>query len=227
MSDQEENKSAPASRKGFSGAQVTGIVLLTMLVTVFAGWWIVRTYLFPSQLEPVELSQREQVELGTKLRRLGVVTSSPNSSASDNQVARPEPYTEKNADRNVFLSERELNSLLANDPKLASRLAVDLADDLASVVVLIPIPQDFPVMPGRTVRVNAGAEVSFAAGRPVVALKGVSIMGVPVPNAWLGNLKNVDLVREFGGNDGFWKSFADGIDEIRVEDGQLLIRLRE
>jgi hypothetical protein len=29
-------------------------------------------------------------------------------------------------------------------------------------------------------------------------------MGVPIPNAWLGNLKNVELAQEFSGNDGFW-----------------------
>ena len=58
-------------------------------------------------------------------------------------------------------------------------------------------------------------------------LKGVSVFGVPIPNAWLGNLKNVDLVAEFGGNQGFWKTFADGVETIQVTDGQLLINLKE
>jgi hypothetical protein len=52
-------------------------------------------------------------------------------------------------------------------------------------------------------------------------------MGVPIPNAWLGNLKNIDLVQEFGGNRGFWKTFADGIEYIHVENGRLLIKLKE
>ena len=80
---------------------------------------------------------------------------------------------------------------------------------------------------GRTLRVNAGVELSFANGRPLVKLKGVSLMGVPIPNAWLGNLKNVDLVNEFGANPGFWQSFAAGVDYIQVEDGRLLVRLKE
>ena len=37
----------------------------------------------------------------------------------------------------------------------------------------------------------------------------------PSPNAWLGNLKNVDLVKEFGGDEGFWKSFSDGVENIQ------------
>jgi hypothetical protein len=52
-------------------------------------------------------------------------------------------------------------------------------------------------------------------------------MGVPIPNAWLGNLKNVDLVNEFGADRGFWKSFSEGVDNIRVEEGQMKIKLRE
>ena len=51
--------------------------------------------------------------------------------------------------------------------------------------------------------------------------------GVPIPNAWLGGLKNIDLVREFGGGEGFWKALADGIEDIRVQDGKLLIQLAE
>ena len=58
-------------------------------------------------------------------------------------------------------------------------------------------------------------------------MKGVSVWGVPIPNAWLGGLKNIDLVKEFGSSEGFWKSFAEGIEDIRVEDGKLLIQLAE
>jgi hypothetical protein len=34
-------------------------------------------------------------------------------------------------------------------------------------------------------------------------------------------------VREFGGEAGFWKSFADGVDHIRVSEGRLEIELKE
>jgi hypothetical protein len=52
-------------------------------------------------------------------------------------------------------------------------------------------------------------------------------MGVPVPNAWLGGIKNIDLIREFGSDEGFWKTFSDGIDSIRVVEGFLQIRFKE
>ena len=86
---------------------------------------------------------------------------------------------------------------------------------------------EFPVLGGKILRVHAGLNLSYANARPIVALKGVSIMGVPIPNAWLGNLKNVNLVDEFGTDPGFWKAFADGVERIQVEDGRLLIELKE
>jgi len=70
-------------------------------------------------------------------------------------------------------------------------------------------------------------ETRFAEGRPVIILKGVSIWGVPMPNAWLGNMKNIDMVQEFGADKGFWKSFADGVEEIEVKEGKLRILLKE
>ena len=52
-------------------------------------------------------------------------------------------------------------------------------------------------------------------------------MGIPIPNAWLGGLKNVDLIREFGDAGGFWEAFAKGVEDIQVEEGKLKITLRE
>jgi len=51
--------------------------------------------------------------------------------------------------------------------------------------------------------------------------------GIPIPNAWLGSIKNVDLVREFGGQGGFWDLFSRGVEDIRVLNGSLFVKLRE
>ena len=75
-------------------------------------------------------------------------------------------------------------------------------------------------------RVSAGVEMAFANARPKVILKGISLMGVPIPGAWLGGLKNVDLISEFGDQGGFWSNFAEGVDNIEVHEGQLRIQLK-
>ncbi len=159
--------------------------------------------------------------------RLGDPRPASRRTAPEVRRLEPEPYSEEGASREIALTERELNALLARNTDLASRLAIDLSKDLASAKLLITLDEEAPLLGGETVKVTAGLELRYSAGRPVVALKGVSIWGVPIPNAWLGGIKNVDLVQEFGYEAGFWQGFAAGVDDLQVEEGVLKIRLKE
>ena len=214
-------------KKGSARTKLIVIVLATVAITL-AGVWVVRTYLYPKAFRPVELSAREQQVLDDKLERLDVGGISQSSQALDQPAAlEPEQYRENEGQREISLTEKELNGLLAHNTDLASRLAVDLSDDLASAKLLIPMQEGFPVVGGKTIRIDAGLELAFANNRPVVVLRGVSVMGVPIPNSWLGNLKNIDLVQEFGGDSGFWNAFADGVESLQLSDGEIKIRLKE
>lgn len=221
------------SRKGFSGTQVALFVLIAVLLTAALSFWVFRTYIQPADFKPVELSNKEQRALDGKLQRLGVDPRDllPDAKREDKFDADgrlvPEKYAETAENREVRMSERELNAMLASNPDLAKRFAVDLSDNLASAKLLIHVDPDMPFMGGKTLRVNTGVEIGFQNERPIVKLRGVSIMGVPVPNAWLGNLKNVDLVEQFGADPGFWKSFSAGVELIELEEGQLHIKLKE
>ena len=139
---------------------------------------------------------------------------------------KPQKYSEVNGERNLSFSGKELNALLASNTDMAKKLAIDLSQDLISARILIPLDQDFPVLGGKTLRVSTGVELAYKNSRPRVILKGVTIMGVPIPNAWLGGLKNIDLISEFGDQQGFWKSFSEGVDDIHVEDGSLKVSLK-
>ncbi len=48
-----------------------------------------------------------------------------------------------------------------------------------------------------------------------------------MPNAWLGYMKNKNLVEEFGTDGGFWQLFAEGVRDIKVREGHIRIRLKE
>jgi hypothetical protein len=223
-------------QRGLRASQVIWIVVATILLTAAATFWLLRTYIYAKDFTPVELAVDEQQILDKKLRTLGF-DPQPGSAAApvdqsstpetDREWLRPERYAEAGAPREVTFSERELNALLANNKDIARKLAVDLADDLVSARLLVHIDPDFPVMGGKTLRVAAGVEMAFRQARPVVVLKGVSVMGIPIPNAWLGGLKNIDLIGEFGDQNGFWQGFADGVDDIRVEEGRLKVKLKE
>lgn len=224
----------PAHKRGFRAIHILWIVLATILLTAAATYWVVRTYVYAKDFTPVQLSQSEQQVLNAKLKQLGYqpgpiaeTTRQSRPKESDEQWLRPERYSEAGARREVNFSERELNAMVANNQDLAKKLAIDLGDDLVSARLLLPVDKDFPILGGKTLRVSTGVEMAFRDAKPVVILKGVSIMGVPIPNAWLGGLKHIDLISEFGDGQGFWAAFAEGVENIRVVEGELRIVLKE
>jgi len=228
-----------ASRKrGLRWSHVVWIVIATILLTAGATYWTVRTYVFAKDFKPVVLKQKELVVLNKKLKQLGFAPETSKQDVKGNQSTQknefdsdgklvPEAYSEIGSKREVSLTERELNALLAKNTDLARKLAIDLSDNLMSAKLLLPVDQDFPLLGGKTLRVTGGLEVAYQNDKPIVILKGVSIMGVPVPNAWLGGMKNIDLVKEFSTSEGFWKAFSDGVENIHVGDGQLIIKLKK
>lgn len=215
-----------------SAGKLFGIIVAAMMLTMVSGLLLIKFWLFPSPFAPVVLSLDEEQRLERKLerfdygRRPAPAPGRPEAVISPSDL-KPEAYSEAGASREIRLSEREINGLIAQNTDLAQRMAVDFSQDLVSVKLLIPVDPDFPIMGGKVLKVRAGAEMAFRQGRPVVILRGISVMGVPLPNAWLGGLKNIDLIEAFGSDPGFWKNFADGVDAIEVREGSLRIVLRE
>ena len=238
---------------GLSWLKVMAIVIGTVILTLAVSFYFARTWFFPQPFTPVTLSTAETKQLDVKLARLEEVEHLPAIAAPQNkgrydnermrenstgqqsvspasqedQEARPERYDESNMSREIHFTERELNGLIAGNTDMGQRLAIDLSKDLVSANLLIALPPDSPIMAGRTVRIRAGLELAFRNSRPVVKLRGISIMGVPLPNAWMGQLKNIELVEQFGNDQGFWQAFADGVETVNVQDGALRIQLKE
>lgn len=205
-------------------ALVLGAVVVTAILTV----WAVKTNIFAREFQPITLNAKEEAVLDGKIEKLESFDASRGTGhVVPNGGLEPEAYSEDGASRRIAFTEKELNALLAKNTELARKLAIDLSDNLVSAKLLVPVDEDFPVLGGQLLRVKAGLGLMYEHGKPEVLIRGISTMGVPLPNAWLGGIKNIDLVKEFGGEQGFWKSFAAGIDNIRVEDGSLVINLKE
>ena len=226
----------PGSDNKFSWFKLILVVAVVTTVISVLTVVLVTRYLFPKEFEPVVLKPREEKVLRAKIDRLESLPppSTPTGKAeaqapgSDKPEAlEPERYSEDEAKRRISFTERELNALLAQNTDLATKLAIDLSDDLASAKLLVPLEPELPFFGGKTLRVSAGLELRYAERKPVVILKGISVWGVPIPNAWLGGIKNVDLVKEFGSGGGFWQLFSEGVDSIRVEEGRLTLQLKE
>ena len=231
MEEQIPSQHVPIQPKGFSVMQTLGVVALAMLITAVGTIFAIKILLFPPPFDPVTLSPQEEQQLSTKLSifegfgedsQANSLASTPTSSTT----LAPEKYSEDEGSRKVNFTEREINALLAKNTDLADKLAIDLAQDMVSIKLLIPLDPDFPILGGKTFKVKAGAELAYKEGKPVVKLKGVSLMGVPMPNSWLGGLKNIDLVKEYGADEGFWKAFSDGVESIGIEEGSLQVQLK-
>jgi len=232
MNNDTRNQGSPgiASRRGWMKPLVM-IIGAAAIATVIAVW-VITQYIFPAQLRSVSLSGSEERVLDAKVKSLSSLQQEENQSSQPPESIKeislkPERYSEDGAGREVTLSEKEINALLARNSDLARKLAIDLDDDMVSMKLLIPVEEGMPVLGGKTILVTAGVELAYTGGGPVVALKGVSLWGIPLPNAWLGNMKNIDLVKEYGAGKGFWHSFAAGVEGMKVEKGSLKIRLKE
>ena len=214
--------------------RILGIIALFFIVVITVSVWWIKHNLYANPFNPTKLNEREQQVLNTKLERLeqsfqkqGKFSGTRTDEEMTKERLEPEDYTEDPARREIRISEKELNALIAKDEKAARQIAINLSDDMISLKLIIPVDKDLPFLGGKTLRLSCGVTLRHEAGKPVVALRGVSIGGIPIPNAWLGNLKNVDLVHEFNGQHGFWGTLSKGVEDIKVSNGSLSIKLRE
>jgi hypothetical protein len=229
----EQDSRTPPKKSRFGWRHVLGIAFIAIIVVALLSAWWVKQNIYASQFEPTSLSAKEQEVLDSKLARLeksGVKEKSSAKKAKSyhqNMPLEPEPYSEDDAKREISLSEKELNALIAKDPETAKRVAIDLADDLVSVKLLVPMDKDFPILGGKTLRLFFGVTLSYKENRPIVAIRGISLGGVPLPSAWWGDIKNKNLVEEFGSEGGFWDQFSKGVQDIKIREGHLRIKLKE
>jgi hypothetical protein len=204
------------------------LVLLLSVLLVAAG---VRIY-YLMQLEReamVTLTPAEQSVLDGKLVRLreAAVGASPVAEegagegvAGQELDAVPEIYEEDPERRHLRFTERELNAAIARDPALAGRAAVRLSPGQVSSSFLVDVPEDLPVVGGRRLRVQAGLQLVTERDRVRARLLGISVAGIPLPNAWLGGLKGTDLLEGSG-----LGGLGAGIETVEVGEGWLALRL--
>lgn len=215
------------AKRRFGCLHVFLFILAAVVVIVIVCFFAFRAYLFPQPFRPVTLTAREEAALQTKLERLNVEVASPSPQPDKTVVLEPEAYSETADARKIQFTEKELNALLAKNTDLADKVAIDLSPGLVSARILVPIDPDVPVIGGKTLRLKTGLSYSFVDGKPVLMLKGVTVMGVPLPNAWLGGIKNIDLIQQAEQESGFWKTFSDGVESLQIEDGRVIIHLKE
>lgn len=200
--DPTEATAAPVPpRKG--SCLLVGIVTVLVLVLAAVGayLWINRP------IKPVELSQQETEVLESKIGSL--------------EAAPEEPVYEKGS-KEIILTERELNGLLNQNTNLGEKLKLTLATGEIHARIETDLEQDLPVVGGKKLKAKARFLVETVEGRPSLVLDDLTVWGASLPNDWLGGLKGQDLLGQIFAGGGL-----AGVEELRIERGQLVIRLAE
>ncbi|WP_019570803.1 hypothetical protein [Thioalkalivibrio sp. ALE11] len=225
-----------SSGKGVAGS--TGrppryLLILLGLAIIWAGFWG-WVQLQSGEPKSVELDVVEQEALDEKLQALERTRepARPRPDADrgeaivdlddpDTEPLVPELYEEEPAARRIAFSERELNALIARDPDLANRVSVRLTPGQVSTRVRVDVPADVPLLGGRTLNVNSGVHFETTEDEGVRArLVGVSVAGIPLPDAWLGGLKDEDLLALEP-----FRGLGAGIESVEVDEGAMTLQL--
>lgn len=207
-----------------------GRLLLTLLATFLAGgliaggvayWWFKR-HLDARALEPVRLAETEERVFEAKLQALAAAGEPGASPGAPSGGATVD-------ERTVQISGREINAFLA-ERGLGENIRVELARDLLHVAMIVPIPADsgLPLLAGANLRLRFSLDAACdpQAG-PRFAIRDVRLGGVPLPDAWLGGIKGLNLVDQNLNQDPGVQRFLSGIQDLEVRPEGIRLRLRE
>ncbi|HYF35802.1 MAG TPA: hypothetical protein VD994_10960 [Prosthecobacter sp.] len=206
---------APPRRKVFLTV-LTVFLLGCGIAAATTAWWVKHNF-YASAIRPVTLSSAEQQALDAKLQ----VLQTP--------AATPRQPTPEERHRTLTISQKEINAYLANQ-NLGDKVRVELGHDRVTATVIVPFPQDagLPLISGTTLRVTLALDAAMAADKKfTVKLSDVRVGGISVPNAWLGDIKGVNLVAENVERDPALQQFLTGIQEMEIRPEGLRVLLNE
>lgn len=197
---------------------VLGVFALGCGITAAATAWWVKHNIYASPIQPVSLTQTEQQTLDAKLQ---VLENTPSPTAPAASPGEQE--------RTLVITAKEINAYLASQ-SLGETVKIDLGRDSISATVLVPVPQDagLPLVSGTTLRLSLSLAARMNADKKVaIELRDVRVGGVPLPNAWLGDLKGVNLTDENLQKDPALQRFLAGIQSLNIAPEGLRVVLAE
>jgi hypothetical protein len=194
---------APPVRGGNLWLKVLVVILLALLLLGVFWWWQNRP------IQPVVLSVEEKAAVEAKVEA----------------IQKPAEPTYEKGSREIVLTERELNGLLNENTDFGKSVSFQLATNAIHARVETDLDPDLPVVGGRRLKARARFLVSDIPGKASFILDDLTVWGVSLPNDWLAGLKGQDLLAQTLGSGNNGK--VPGVEEFKVEPGQLIIRLKE
>jgi hypothetical protein len=208
-----------------------GLLALVVLVVATAAitiWWIQRP------IKPVVLSTEETKVVDAKMDRM---RSAPPLEANEQFTPEPPPRNSSPGStparvyqpggKELRLTERELNGLLNANTDLGQTVRIELDADAINAYLAVPVPKDFPVFGGTMFRARGRFRLSLnAAQAPVAMLEDITVLGVSLPNEWLGGVKGRNLLADAMGGSGDASNWK-GIKSLRIVPGSIVLQVGE
>ena len=214
ISSQNPSPSAPAKKQKGCLVQVLiflGILLLVVLATVgLTVWWVTHKH----DIKAVDLTPPEEVMLEEKVIMLS--GEKPEKTLGD--LERPDL-----PEGAIEFTEREINGVVSDNEGLRERVYIDLHPGRIEVKMNYEMPDEAEFFPGKTLRANIFLKVELQAEHLELRIQKFTISGFSVPSAWMGDLKNVDLMDEFLGGSDFAKAFARGLKTLEVGEDYIRV----
>jgi len=223
-------------------------ITLGVLVVVGAAAVFTYNYYFHASIQPTKLNDREMLVLNDKLKSIeegserdpaaksggfrddvlvesGGVTVLPPANAPAAPVeVPPDP-------RELVLTQRELNGILNTNTDFGQYVKVDLKPGYFDITTILPVPEDAPFLGGKTLRLSVDVTMKKAdGGDMVLAVRDVSLLGVPLPADWLealGIYKGDNLLKELEAQSPFFEKFFAGIEKVELVGGEMKVKLAE
>jgi hypothetical protein len=218
-------ESAPAPLQNRTNWKRKLLITVCVLFGVFgltaasATFWYQYNF-HASPFKPVALTTGEQQTLDAKMAVLG-------GKAPAQELPVPAP---SDPAKTIVLNEREINGWL-KEQGLAETVKFSIRNGGIAATILAPVEQDVPMFGGHTVRLQVAFNTKLDDHRRfALSLADVSVGGISLPNAWLGNVKGINLLAqsEDGATENpLLEGFAAGIKDFQVRDGELRMVLND
>jgi hypothetical protein len=190
---------------------ITSCVLLGIsgISAASAAWWYQHNF-NASSFTPVQLSLNE-------------------NKAVDEKIAALEGQPASDPAKTIVLNEREINGYLERQG-LGETVKVNIRHGNVAATVLAPMEEGVPLFGGQTLRLKVAFNTKLDdQKRFALSLSDVSIGGISLPNAWLGNVKGLNLLSQQGElrEKDFLHGLAAGIKDFQMKEGEMRVVLND
>ena len=129
---------------------------------------------------------------------------------------------------NSILWHDTVNAWLAKN-ELGENVQVRFKNGKITGAIILELPDDFPVLAGQKIKASLAlvAHLNDASRDLALLVDDVTVGGMPLPNAWVGDIKGLNLVDETAHKDPAMEKFLKGIRQFEIQDGLAVVKLNE